>query len=394
MKLIKLSLFLLLAIFFSACHDNIEEVENKTLVEKTKTINLDNNDFLQLVPGEYRSLVEKMFPILPSKKITVDALAYNSTDPHGNEVIASGTVTYPSDIDIKGVIVCNHFSISKNSEAPSESMMTFEAAFALLGYAVIQSDYIGFGATSDLTHPYCHLESSAIQGIDMLHASREHLESLNKIVDNKVIVVGYSQGGFSALAFQKMAETYYAGDILIDKVYSGAGPYDLYGTYQDMIKSDYTGYPCSVPYLFIGLDYGDNLDLDFSKLFKEPILSRYDELYNSKQYTLPEINKFLNTTSIKSMLHDDVYAQGNEELEKLLESMKRNSLIDWTPKSEIVLYHSKDDTYVPYKNSVTAYESFKKQGCKVTLIERKGDHVSNGSSFYIYIMKELLGLKF
>lgn len=46
-------------------------------------------------------------------------------------------------------------------------MMTPDITMALLNYVVIVSDYIGYGSTARLTHPYLHVENTGRVQADM-----------------------------------------------------------------------------------------------------------------------------------------------------------------------------------------------------------------------------------
>lgn len=375
---------------FTGCEEKPSDPPLETyFIQKTSTRDFDVNKVKQLLERDHPRIsgwVDK----LPAKEIRVDALSYRSVDPQGKNIVASGIISYPKEGDIRGVVVGQHFTILSNSEAPSVCMFLPESLFSMLGYAVISTDYIGYGKTADLPHPYLHVESTGQLTVDMIFAAREYMASIGKSIDRPMYVVGYSQGGQAALAFQKVAEEKYSDKLSLIKVFAGGGPYDLTGTYDELIHTDYTGYPCSVPFISIGLDYGDNLNINFANIFKEPLLSNYQEWYNSKKYKSTEVNEFIGSNVISDFMSDAMFTPDrNADIDKLYTSLMKNSLVNWNPKTEIWMLHAKNDTYVPYLNAENAYKSFLRQGCKITFESGEGDHMDVILKFYLHVINEL-----
>lgn len=385
--------FIIFSIIFSACGDDKnQEIEqkqdsNKYLVSVGNTLHFDRTSMVKKLSdmnfGQFSSYVPS------DREISMNVVDYLTKDPKGKEVTASGIITYPSDNQLKGVVVSMHYTITKKDEAPSVALFTPESLLAFRGYLVISPDFIGFGSTSNLIHPYLHAENTGRVTVDMVFAVREYLASAGIKVKNNLIVMGYSQGGAAALAFQKMAEEQYSDKIFIDRVFAGSGPYDLVATFSEFSQTNTTAYPCSIPDILIGLDYGDNLQLDFSMLFKEPLLSHYNDWYNSKNYTAGEINSMIGSNKISDFLNEKLFALDNDTYVKLYNSLEKNSLIDWTPKAPIYMIHAANDHYVPYVNALNAYNAFKKKGCQVELVTTQLDHGGTVFPYALKILQEL-----
>lgn len=335
-----------------------------------------------------------MIAVLPDKKLRVVALRYRTVDPQGNPVEASGTVTYASnltDYNEKGAILGVHFTIGANAQAPSENMATHEALFALMGYVVAAPDYIGYGLTKNLPHSYHHYENTGRASTDLLFAAKEFFASESRRFPRKLTIMGYSEGGYASLACQKYLESNYVGWVDISHVYAGAGAYDLSASYDYFIKTGYSSQGGTIPMLMLGLDYGDNLQMDKSKLFLEPLLSKYPEWIYSKKYSTDEISEFIHYTDITKFLAPEVFMPNDPNTILLRASLAKNSVVDWTPIAPITLLHGTDDTIVPYVNSEKAYESFSKKGCNVELIPIKNkDHKPAGNDFYLHCMLAML----
>lgn len=393
MKKINLYFLLYLLLFSSqiACTDEhdvipvrtelhfINVTQSRTFAEEELQNKLQQSNMVKLSP-----------PSSSIPGINVDAIRYHTKDPRGNPVIASGIISYPKNGEFKGVIVGEHYTMAAKRDAPSQAMYTIESFYAFLGYVVISPDYIGLGATADLPQPYLNVKSAGQVSADMLFAAREYMDSIQKPIKKEIYIVGYSEGGAVALSFQKMAEEQYADEIPIKRVIAGGGPYDLTAFFKYCIETDKTGFPCSIPLAVVGLDYGDNLQLDYTKVFQGPLLQHYKEWICSKDYNTTAINKYINSYILSEFMHPDMFKpEMNPEFNKLCDSFKKNSLIDWTPRNPLLLVHGEADTYVPFLNATKAYESFKAKGCPVELVTTKTGHIKTATYFYYLVIKEL-----
>ncbi|MDR1980645.1 MAG: lipase family protein [Tannerellaceae bacterium] len=317
--------------------------------------------------------------------IRVDVIHYNTVDPTDQPVVASGIVAYPLSDVSADVLLAEHYTISANRDAPSEMMYIMESAAAIFGYAVMTPDYLGFGVSRALPQPYLHATCTARASLDFLFAVREYFETKAYPLNDDIYICGYSQGGAAALAVQKMAEEEYAEDVHIRQVIAGGGPYDLTAIVDELRETGEMTRPSMLAMIPIGLDYGDNLQLDYSKIFTGALLSNYNEWINSKNYTTDEIDDRIGMGAINRYLHPDFFSspdETNTEFRKLNESLVRNSLIDWTPHAPIILIHGVDDELSPFYSAQHAYDSFHGRGCDVTLVRVYGQSHSGSASGY------------
>jgi len=329
--------------------------------------------------------------LLPEGEIRVDVIRYRSVDPAGNPLEASGTITYPKSGTFKGLVVGEHYSIGANREAPSSTKVTFESALALFGYVVINPDYLGFGSTVNLPQPYLHAESSGRNSVDMLLATYEYMDSLNRSVGKELNIIGYSQGAYTALALQKMIEEEYTDEISIRKVFAGGGPYDPITMFDVFVEMNESENPPTIPLTIVGIDYAEQLDLNYTNIFKEPLLSNYKDWFVSKEYSLGQLRRLLDSDKLTDFMHPDMFTEDtNEDFKKVREALKKNSLIEWTPKAPIVIVHGVNDTAVPFISGQPAYEAYKSRNCPVEFREIKGDHKETAIPFYLIVLQELV----
>jgi len=380
---------LLLGVLF-ACSSDKDDIERSYdyFVEVSRSLDLNRHTFLERLGEKEGSPIAVM---LPDVQVRVDAIRYRTVSPAGEQLEASGIVCYPATGDFKGVVVAPHFSISADKESPSSVMATIESTLAFLGYVVIAPDYLGFGSTVNLPQPYLHTGSAGQVTSDMVFAVREHLEQVNRAIDDELYVVGYSQGGYSSLAFAKMVQEKYASRILVKKVFAGGGPYDPAGMFNTFIKENRLDNPATVVLTIVGADYSNRLQLDYTRVFQEPLLSNYKEWVVSKKYTLGQINAKIGNREFDSFIHPDIYlAERNNEFNKLYDSLEKNRLTSgWTPTFPLVLFHGRKDKTVPLDNSQKAYDNFKAAGADVSLHIVEFDHGDTAIPFYLYVLNEL-----
>lgn len=388
---IKHILYLFIAVLLSAaCKKEplTEFVYFDSIISET---NLNKNDLLIKLKMNPNSAVGQL---LPNKILKSVSIRYRTTDPQGNPILASGLITYPTvmpDYQEMGAILAVHFTMGANYEVPSQKQASHESLFALFGYAVIAPDYIGYGETKDKPHPYHHAENTGTVSTDLLFAAKEYFASLNHRFPRNLTIMGYSEGGYASIACLKYIEENYPGWFHLKHVYAGAGAYDLEGSYEEFIKTQYSSQPVTIPILMLGLNYGDNLNMEMKKLFREPLLSQYPEWILSKKYTTDEVSEKIGETDITKFLAPEAFDKTDPNTIIFRESLKRNSVIHWKPETPITLLHGSDDTIVPFMNTEHAYESFSKQGCKVTMHVIKGkDHKPAGNDFYTYCMLKML----
>ena len=343
-----------------------------------------------------------LYKALPNKKVKIVSIVYNTVDPKGQPILASGAIFFPSaDVDYErlGTILALHYTYGADYEVPSQKMGVTEGLFSLFGYIVVAPDYIGYGASKDKVHPYYDVGSTGQVAADMLLAAKEYFASISRKVDHKVTVMGYSQGGQASLAFLKFVETtpIYQDAFVIDQVFAGGGAYDLIKSYDTFVAKDYSSQPVTIPLLVLGMNYGDSLNLDLSQMFAEPLLSKYQDWILSKKYTTDEVTAMMGETKLTRIMAKQAFDTTNPNTRKFRNALRNNSLIvygkitNWKPKAKITLLHATADTIVPYENTESAYQAFLMSGCNVSKVDIKNkDHKEAGQDFYTYVMLHLL----
>lgn len=230
------------------------------------------------------------------------------------------------------------------------------AMYAAQGYAVVATDYLGFAKSAYSYHPYLHADSEASTVIDSIRAARAASGYVGANLNGKVMLTGYSQGGHSSMAAHREIEKSLASEINVVAGAHLAGPYNLSGSMK--LTDAIAGYQFFVPYLVTAWQkiYG-NLYSDVKTAFKAPYADWIETLLPN-----PTLNYTTLVTSGKlpGMLGEtpnqardalfqpafisDITANANNAV---VAAAKKNDLLDWSPKSKVLLCGGSGDPTVP-----------------------------------------------
>jgi predicted esterase len=101
------------------------------------------------------------------------------------------------------------------------------AMFAAQGYIVVAPNYVGYAGSTAGYHPYLDAQQQSADMIDALRAARSVFSNIGAGASSRLMVTGYSQGGFVALATQRAMQTQYASEFAVTAAAPLSGPYAL-----------------------------------------------------------------------------------------------------------------------------------------------------------------------
>lgn len=306
---------------------------------------------------------------LPLDAIQYDAAMYSVeyTTMYGEqEITASGTVFLPVNGEEPKkfpVLSFQHGTIASNAEAPSKLAVgdiqnLLYSGMAGAGFVVVVPDYIGFGASVDITHPYYIEEPTAQAIIDIIRAGGE-LALDNEIeISDHLYLAGYSQGGYATMAAHKYLEEQGMEWFDLQKSYPSSGGYDVLGVRNYFFSLEVYQQPFFLAYVAEAFRtyYGWPV-ADLGQVFNEPFVDQIPTFFDA---TLSggQINDLLNDT-ISVLVRADYLANPDApEYAQFTEAFSNNALLDWTPEVSVALFHGDADVTVPYQNSVDSYSSF------------------------------------
>jgi len=297
-------------------------------------------------------------------------ITYNTTF-NGNKIKASGLLCIPKNVPgTPALLSAQHGTMFSDQEVPSNFPIAFTGfeLFASAGFVTVIPDYIGYGASKDIIHPYYDMQSSAIAVVDMIKASKYYLKTLNKSVSDKLFLVGYSEGGYVTMAAQKEIETNTSHGLTLTAAAEGAGGYDVTG-----MLAKVATVPTYVDPSFFGLFmqsynslYGFNRPL--TDYFKEPYASKMPQLLDGSKNS-DGVNAEL-TPTLSSLFSTSFYASLSNPTAELAFKAKvaANSFPNWYPKTVTRLYHGTADQNVYIETSQSTLAKFIAAGAtKVTL---------------------------
>ncbi len=316
--------------------------------------------------------------VSPGGALTVYKIVYITEDSSGAMIKGSGALVIPSGGASMPIVSVSHGTMTNNSDAPSLlGAKILEALWpAVNGYISVIADYTGFCSSAGTTHPYLHARSLASASLDMLRASKAYLSSIGQATNGKIFNMGYSEGGYAAMALQKDIEQNRSGELALTASALGAGPYDLSGSGAKKIASDTISGVAYFVYVIVAYNETYRWGRAYNQFFQEPYASLLPELYNGSQ-GIEAIGSQL-TSVTANLLQPDFLADYKGDGEQTLKNaLIENNLLNWAPRTPTRLIHGVNDTIVPYQNSVTARNSFAANGSDVELVpctQGAGDH--------------------
>lgn len=325
--------------------------------------------------------------------IKVYRLTYNTTNTDGKAIVASGAVLVPQTPQALPLVSMQHGTISSDDQAPSyyrssSEAYTFGSVFASVGYIVAAPDYIGYGASNNLPHPYEHNASLASASLDMLRATKEFLADQKVNWNQKLYTAGYSEGGYATMALQKKLEAEALTEFNLIASSAGAGAYDKPAFMEHVVNTRTQGSTdFNRLYLWVLLTYDRvyGLNRPASYYFKEPYASRVEA--NGR-------NALINVSFNEALTDSFRQAVQNGTDADFIRAVQDNDIHDWKPLTPTRLYHGDADNTVFYFNTQNAYDAMQKQGAtNVSLYRLPGRNHATGILDFVLGTFEFFGSK-
>ncbi len=307
------------------------------------------------------AIIQELLKYGNQKKVIEIVGTYPSVDGNWDSIRLSGKVMLPKEGKPKRMVLVSHYTVGSNAEAPS-NCFSLEGILVQQGYGLIIPDYLGYGITSHMVHPYLVMDLTARNVVDMYLAVRPWLEAVGRAPENpEIILMGYSQGGANTMAVQHLIEMEYAYDthpqrIDIHRVFAGGGPYDVKATYERFVITDTADYPVAVPLVVQGMILGNKLQIQMSDMMQGWLCEKMDPWINSKKYCTSQLNAMIGTKVSHELLTKEAMDQKSDKVAELYKAMNANSIIsyNWQPNAPVYMMHSMDDETVPYANAANA----------------------------------------
>ncbi|HNX56540.1 MAG TPA: lipase family protein [Prolixibacteraceae bacterium] len=389
MKLSKILAFLILAmslsgIFLSSCKSGGEDntTGNSYYLSSETKVNLSVSDIKanlnELIPN-----FSTFFGSIISSDVQVQKVVYKTTFQN-KTIEASGLACFPKTPGNYPILSfqngTNTVYKDAPTENPSEDNILMLESLASTGFIVVIPDYIGFGVSTSLPHPYLDAKSSTQSILDMIRATKE-LATDDKIVakpTKDLFIFGYSQGGWATLQLQRTIEKEYSSEFNLIASSCGAGPYSIEYMTDYVLAKDVYPMPYFLAYVLNSYINIGSITNPLSDFFQATYAAKIPGLFDGL-HTGGEINAAL-TTQIPSLLTTDFRTSYTtvSKFAAFKSVINSNSVKAWSLSTPTKLFHGASDDYIPPGISSKMYSDFmtadSNNSTKLELRTVPGDH--------------------
>ena len=369
----KLWVFALIVSVFSSCDlfNNNDEKETDKFLVSYEFEKAYLPDLIKLAFAQFSDAYPEIDSI--SAKVEHGVSVYRMTyyTSYKNELkVASGLVCVPTGEGTFPIMSYQNGTNTLHSNAPSvdpdNQLFTLLEFVASTGFVVAIPDYLGFGESDDMFHPYLDRASTVKSVLDMLRATREMAKNHLKVsLNDDLYIAGYSQGGWATMQLQKEIEEKYMDEFNLKASACGAGPYDL--SYINEYVAGLTTYP--MPY-FLGYIFNSyvntgDITTPIDEVFKAPYAAKISTLYDGTK-SGEQINAEL-TTKVSDLFTADYLANSatDSKYASVVTAMEANSIGAWETEIPTLIIHGMQDDFVPKEVSTSIYQDFLAKGAAI-----------------------------
>jgi len=383
---LRLSLLLLALSLFNACSEkDPEPVFVPEVLESTDRL-------YSRTASEAANFIRLAAPAgALADDITLDITLYSityKTQYLGQEITASGLVAIPDTQNPLPILSFQNGTNTEEEAAPTNDTSTFGilGGVAGTGFIFCIPDYIGFGSSSELLHPYYHYESTARAVVDMVRAARELAITEGYNVSGDVLLAGYSEGGYATMAAHKYMEDNPDEDLTLVASAPSSGGYDVKGMQNYFFSLEEYDQPYYLAFVALSYQSVYGWTDAITDFFQEPYASAIPGLFDGS-LSGGQINAQL-TSTISHLIHPDLLANidTSPDYTYIVDAFEDNSLDDWVPTTRMFLYHGTADITVPYQNSIDTYNRMIGMGTSTSILTFTPlEGANHGTGFFPYL---------
>ncbi len=363
-----LLLMLVLFLVITSCEKDKEQSTYNYFVssQKLKTITASQAiSIMNLVPTNDPGIQR----IIDSAKYDVEVykVIYKTTFK-GSEINASGLICIPDASKSFPILSFQNGTNTLHADAPSQNLINLQ--YTLLqsmgsdGYIILMADYLGFGESEQILHPYYHRASSDAAVMDLINACDEFLSDakVKALDDGTLYLMGYSQGGWATLSALAALEGNMGFTKDIIAASCGAGAYNVPAVAEYIFQLQVYPSPFYLPY-FIESHIRDGfLNEPLQKYFNEPYASLIPDLFDGTK-SGSTIDHYLNDT-VTALITPDLINnfETGTDFQSLHTELSENSVEAWPTAVKLLFFHGKADDNVPSFESQHIYDDFLQKG--------------------------------
>jgi pimeloyl-ACP methyl ester carboxylesterase len=367
-KYVLASCLVILVVTFTSCSKYEEPFQTQYLEEYSEINSITHPQILTLLGQS--SIFPSGASLFVRYGVKAVKIEYKTIDLNNQSIIASGLLLIPETQNQVPILSFQHGSIFSDAEAPSNYQTDFTDMLTIMastGYAILVPDYLGYGSSSHIAHPYEHRSSLATACRDMIRAGYEYfIVSPKSNLSNKLFLAGYSEGGFATMSLFKLLQEENRSELPVAGVSIGAGAYNK-TQFAKWITAQNTSSSFIKYFLWVMLTYNsiyDNLQRPVIHYINSPWA---EQIVSNGPLAPVESNP--------SILFQSNFVESitNETDIAFLAALADNDCFNWKPLSPLHMIHGNADELVPFFNSQTAFDAMIAQGAEnVTLNEVNG----------------------
>lgn len=176
--------------------------------------------------------------------VTSQQVSYLSRHPDGSpSAELTAAITFPviasaSDFVTRNrAIILTHATGSTPGDLDNtDAWYILANLFASRGYLVIAPDNYGRGGTGSSPETYLMANRTALNTLDLVNQVLEDTAYDDVYNGSDLTIIGYSQGGHSAVGLHLLLETQGPENLSIRETYSGGAPHNLYQTVRGVMQ--------------------------------------------------------------------------------------------------------------------------------------------------------------
>ena len=176
--------------------------------------------------------------------VTSQQVSYLSRHPDGSpSAELTAAITFPVIASASGfvtrdrAIILTHATGSTPGDLDNtDAWYILANLFASRGYLVIAPDNYGRGGTGSSPETYLMANRTALNTLDLVNQVLEDTAYDDVYNGSDLTIIGYSQGGHSAVGLHLLLETQGPENLSIRETYSGGAPHNLYQTVRGVMQ--------------------------------------------------------------------------------------------------------------------------------------------------------------
>lgn len=376
---LRVSIFFYILFLCASCGEDDLDVSNKYLRSSIliESLSQSNVETIATIVTGYTEASNG----LVTEGVDVYKIIYNTKDPTGRAITASGLVILPQTLDDLPILsfqrevhcyeyafnshrypICNSDKVTPSNN-PDISEINAMKVIAASGFVTVIPDLLGFGENSISKHRYEHGNSLATVSFDMIKATQEFLIEHKLSVNGKLFLGGHGMGGYATMALHKYIED--SSNLEVTMSAPAAGFYDKLLLANTVLTDlSYYGHG-ELMTSFIG----------------------YDDVYGLNRHSRSRTpySSFNFRNDYDKMVSEFVTGVDKE----LINVVMDNNRSDWYPKGRITMYqpagryqyHNENELQ---ENGRSTYTKLKSNGAIVELVEYPNE--SSHTTFPLYLV--------